>query len=157
MENISAKQLRNVFISGSPSDMVLSPKSNTKNAMTATEAVPFPPLTLISSLEKHFLKCYNVCVLTLLLRYLNRFDPLFILCVQQCSFNSYLKERLLFSGLIMTIIIIQDFSVCKVCSCALLYHYIIDFIIRTSVTESVQYYYFLSFIFLIENKFREVK
>lgn len=133
LEEVSAKQLRNVFIPVFPFDKVHSPKQNTKSAVTAAEPVPFPFLTLIFPQEKYLLKCYNVWALTLLFRYLNSFDFLFSHQIQQSSFNLYLNGCLLFFGLIVIIVITQCFQAISIISCLLLFYYILDMMTRLSI------------------------
>lgn len=133
LEEASAKQPRNVFIPVFPFDKVHSPKQNTKSAVTAPKPVPFPFLTFIFPQEKYLLKCYNVWALTLLFRYLNSFDFLFIHQIQQSSFNLYLNGRLLFFGLIVIIVITECFSDINIISCLLLFYYIVEMKARISI------------------------
>lgn len=133
LEEVSAQQLRNVFIPVFPFDRVHSPKQNTKSAVTAPKPVPFPFLTLIFPQEKYLLKCYNVWAWTLLFRYLNSFDFLFIHQIQQSSFNLHLNGRLLFFGLIVIIVITECFPDVNIISCLLLFYYIVGMRTRISI------------------------
>lgn len=115
--------------------------------MTAAEAIPFPFLTLIFPQEKYLLKCYNVWALTLLLRYLNSFDFLFIHYIQQSSFNLYLNVCLLLFGSVVIIVIIQCFPGINIIPYMLLY---VDTMRRLSIhgwINIVIFFLFQAFFF----------